>query len=147
MVVNAFQLTSKTAVLTANPCKDVTKRAWYASYFATAKELGIVKGYTDGTCKPDQAVTRSEATKILFHAIANIQGKTATIVVAAVGANDVNPFKDINPKDDLYKYIVSAQKYGFMSGYGKQLFGPNINLTRAQAAKIIVNSLNKLAVK
>ncbi len=148
MVVNAFQLTPSTKDL--NPCKDISKSAWYAKYFATAKNLNVVKGYADGTCRPDQAVTRAEATKILFQAIASmsdsVQGKTATLVIASVAATDANPFSDVNPKSSLYKYIVSAEKYGFVKGITKGIFAPDVNLTRAQAAKILVQALSKLSV-
>lgn len=148
MVVNAFQLTSSAKDL--SPCKDVAKSAWYAKYFTTAKNLQVIKGYTDGSCKPNQAVTRAEATKILFQAIAsmsdNVQGKTATLVIASVGATDVNPFSDVSPKSPLYKYIVSAEKYGFVKGITKGIFAPDVQLTRAQAAKILVQALSKLSV-
>lgn len=147
MVVNAFQLKS-TSTKDLSPCKDVAKSAWYASYFVTAKNLNIIKGYQNGTCKPDQAVTRAEATKILFQAIANIDGKTQTVVVADGGGKGyVNPFTDVTVKHPLFQYVASAEKYGFVKGLNKTTFAPDVNLTRAQAAKILVQALAKLAVK
>ncbi len=146
MVVHSFKLPIPKEIA-HNPCKDVARKAWYAPYFSTAKSLKIITAFGDGSCLPDQPITRAEATKILFNAIAHIDGKTQTAVVAAVGTTDVNPFKDISPKDSLYKYVVSAQKYGFVSGLGKNIFDPNGTLTRGQGAKILVNALNKLAVR
>ncbi|MCD6109485.1 S-layer homology domain-containing protein [bacterium] len=47
-----------------NPFKDVNEDAWYFAYIQTAVDMGIIKGYGDGTFKPGQAVTRAEALKI-----------------------------------------------------------------------------------
>lgn len=44
---------------------DVKGQEWYATYVCQAKEEGIVKGYPDGTFKPDQIINEVEALKIL----------------------------------------------------------------------------------
>ena len=44
---------------------DVADGAWYSSFIAAAEELGLVKGYGDGTFLPDNLITRAEAFTIV----------------------------------------------------------------------------------
>jgi len=44
---------------------------WFAKYICTAKEMGVVKGYEDGTFRPDQKIKFVEAAKI----ISNVMGE------------------------------------------------------------------------
>jgi len=48
---------------------DVNDDAWYMSYVRFAKAQGIVKGYEDGTFKPDRAVNFAEALKMAYIAL------------------------------------------------------------------------------
>lgn len=45
---------------------DVPATAWYASYVKTAILNGIIRGYSDGTFKPDQTINRAEILKMLL---------------------------------------------------------------------------------
>jgi polyhydroxybutyrate depolymerase len=47
---------------------DVNPDAWFAPYVCSAKTRGIIKGYPDGTFKPDEAVNFAEAIKMILHA-------------------------------------------------------------------------------
>ncbi len=53
---------------------DTDVRQWYATYVKTGVSLGIVHGYGDGTFRPDQLVTHSEAQIMLFRT-ANSKGQ------------------------------------------------------------------------
>ena len=44
---------------------DVSKTHWAYDCIATATQAGWIKGYTDGTFKPDQSITRAEAVSII----------------------------------------------------------------------------------
>jgi len=44
---------------------DVADDTWYAPYVEAVREAGIVTGYADGTFKPEKAITRAEASKII----------------------------------------------------------------------------------
>lgn len=46
--------------------KDVYAGQWYVKYIKKAKNLGIVKGYSDGTFRPTEVVKLSETLKMLF---------------------------------------------------------------------------------
>ncbi len=44
---------------------DVSEDQWYAQYVAAAVELGLVKGYADGTFRPNESISRAEAAAIV----------------------------------------------------------------------------------
>jgi len=46
--------------ITTNPFSDVDKTCWSASQIQYLKDLGIVRGYPDGTFHPTQTVPRAE---------------------------------------------------------------------------------------
>lgn len=45
---------------------DVEAGEWYMIYVRTAKDLGILEGYPDGTLKPAQQINRVEMLKVFF---------------------------------------------------------------------------------
>lgn len=45
---------------------DVPEDAWFAPYVCAASRRDIVKGYPDGTFKPEQIVNTAEAIKMIF---------------------------------------------------------------------------------
>ncbi|MDA1208901.1 MAG: S-layer homology domain-containing protein [bacterium] len=47
---------------------DLDQGAWYIPYIATAKALGIVEGYPDGTFQPSKEVNVAEALKMAYEA-------------------------------------------------------------------------------
>jgi hypothetical protein len=49
----------------ASEFPDVKKEDWFGNFVCVAKQKGIVKGYEDGTFKPEQAVNFAEASKII----------------------------------------------------------------------------------
>ncbi len=52
--------------LSQAPFPDVPSNHWAAQYIQKGVELGIIKGYSDGTFKPNQTITRDEALKIIL---------------------------------------------------------------------------------
>lgn len=48
--------------------KDIHTEAWYARYVSYAVDKGIVKGYADGTLRPERPVTLAEGLKMLLTA-------------------------------------------------------------------------------
>jgi len=45
---------------------DTESGAWYMKYVNFAKNKGIISGYGDGTFRPDNSITRAEASKIII---------------------------------------------------------------------------------
>jgi len=89
-------------------------------------ERGIVRGYSDGTYRPDNNLTRGQASKILALAL-----KLDT-------KNVKNPgFKDVDKTNGFYKYIAALENAGLISGFEDNTFKPNVFMTRAHMAKAI----------
>ena len=76
-------------------------------------ELGIVKGYPDGSYKPENIVTRAEM---------------AVIVISALGLKDyavgTSSFKDMAGYDWAQGYVAYAQSLGVINGYPDGTFKP-----------------------
>lgn len=84
-----------------------------------------MKGYPDGTFKPDQAMTRAEMATVLWRLHA---GQEVTA-------------QAINYTDDLgwaAKEIHEVTSAGLMTGYRNGTFEPNKMLTRAEMAAVVV---------
>jgi hypothetical protein len=65
MVLNAGEvITDNTYV---NPFPDLANDFWGTEYVKTAVKGNIISGYSDGLFKPDQAITRAEAAKIVSY--------------------------------------------------------------------------------
>ena len=47
-------------ICAAGPFSDVRQTDWFASYVGSAKDLGIVSGYPDGSFRPSRQVTYGE---------------------------------------------------------------------------------------
>lgn len=48
---------------------DVDKDAWYATYIEAANRVGLIKGFEDGTFRPNSKITRAEACAIVNRAL------------------------------------------------------------------------------
>ncbi len=54
-------------------------------------------------------------------------------------------FVDLDLESDLTKYIEAAKYLNILSGqviYGRSIFRPNDNITRAEIAKIVANAFH-----
>ncbi|MGM9950184.1 MAG: S-layer homology domain-containing protein, partial [Lysinibacillus sp.] len=100
-----------------------------ADYYKPVLELynrGYVSGYKDGTFRPNQAVTRGQAAKMLAQAL-NLNTATPK-----------NPlFRDVPSGSGFYKYVAALANEGIISGYSDKTFRPNEPITRSQMAKIM----------
>ncbi|MFB1082766.1 S-layer homology domain-containing protein [Jeotgalibacillus sp. JSM ZJ347] len=91
-------------------------------------EQGIIDGYPDGTFRPANNVTRSQAMKMIGEGIYLYDEKRAT------------PFSDV-PANAYYSgYVMSAYELGIISGYGDGTFKPHNPITRGQAALIFARA-------
>lgn len=93
-------------------------------------QKNVIKGYPDGSFRPMQDLTRAEAVKILL------------------AEEGFSPF-EIHPEEvpvfgDAVGWergwVEEAVRRGVVRGYADGTFGPSRSLTRAEAAKVIVES-------
>ncbi|MDD4151101.1 MAG: S8 family serine peptidase [Candidatus Gracilibacteria bacterium] len=94
---------------------------------------GIIKGYSDNTFKPDNAITRAEYLSILMKAL--------NIKVDSSITKSIN-FSDIENNSWQIKYAEKARLYGISSNSNK--FRPNDYITRAEALAMLfkISKLN-----
>ena len=106
--------------------KDIPSNYTYYKEVEYLTKNNIVTGYSDGTFKPNNKLTRAHAAVIISRALGL---NTSTVK---------NPsFKDVPANHIYYKEIAAVAEAGIMSGRGNNTFDPNATLTRAQMAKIV----------
>ncbi|WP_346200251.1 S-layer homology domain-containing protein [Caldifermentibacillus hisashii] len=99
----------------------------YADAINNLAGQGILNGFDDGTFKPNDPVLREQAAKILATAL-------------KLDTTGTENYPDVSPDNWSYKYIVAVTKAGIFGGDEKGNFNPFANLTRQEAAKIIVEA-------
>lgn len=109
---------------------DVSPNYSYASAINFLKDKNIVSG-NNGQFFPDATITRAELLKMVFGA--------AGTVLAAAGQSS---FSDIDPASWEAPYVNTAKINRIIGGYSDGTFRPNNPITRAEAFKIIVNTLH-----
>lgn len=117
-----FSKTGRTldAFIAGYPFPDTSDR-----YVLAAYALGIINGYSDGTFRPNGAVTRVEAAKML----------TVTAKLAGISASGTAPaFSDGSTIAAWAKeYVTFVAAAGIMNGVGGGRFSPLSFYTREQA--------------
>jgi glucose/arabinose dehydrogenase len=109
---------------------DVPASHTFYQYIETAAYNEIVSGYSDGTFRPQNNVTRGQLSKI---------------VVIAAQWPPISPteptFSDVPIGSPFYEYVETAYDRGIISGYADGTFRPQNNATRGQIAKIVHSAL------
>ncbi|MBN2307024.1 S-layer homology domain-containing protein [Candidatus Peregrinibacteria bacterium] len=121
------------------PFHDVPLYAWYAPYIERAKQLGLIKGYPDGSFKPDSPINRVEAVKMLMSAF-NFDLNT-------VGQRTDN-FQDILTWEWYFPSLNFALHHRLIDGIRLpngtiqyDTFGPGRNIKRGEMAKLAVKTI------
>jgi hypothetical protein len=109
---------------------DVPTTHTFYCYVETAVEHSIISGYSDGTFRPENNVTRGQLSKI---------------VVLAEGWTEDCPepghFSDVPPTDPFFCYIETAYNHTIISGYADGTFRPGNPATRGQISKIVYEAV------
>ncbi len=94
--------------------------------------LGIMKGYSDGTFKPDANITRAEFSAMIIRILGfDEESLDKTVSV----------FEDVSTEHWACGIINALAANGAVSGYDDKNFGPDDNITLEQALKVIVEVL------
>jgi hypothetical protein len=112
--------------LTRRTFKDVPVTHWAAGYIAEAVRGGVVKGYPDGTFRPNGLITRAEG-------VATI-ARFAKLPAARVLES---PFTDVPGRHWAAKEILSAKEAGLLQYLEGKDFELNRKLTRAEVVEIL----------
>ena len=118
-----------------NDFADVSSDNWSATYIASAKANGLIKGVSENEFAPLSAVTREDIAVILYR---------ATLLAGKTYETKKENFTDF---DDVSDYAKEAVAYmagtGIINGFEDGSFNPKAPATRAQAAKLIYEALGK----
>ena len=109
---------------------DVNPNDWFYNDVAIALGTGYCNGYSDGTFKPNEPVTRAEAAVFIARAKGLHPNEFPTHVFVD---NDLIPAW-------AKGYVGATVNSGYMSGYQDGTFGSSNNITRAEA----VSSLDRV---
>ncbi len=112
--------------------KDVAEGS---PYYEAVKQLvsdGVLSGYEDGTFKPNNSITRTEAAVVIVRA-----GKLST------NSSKKSTYTDVANNFWGKDYIMAASDAGIIKGMGNGKFAPQDKLTRNQIIKMIVCMVGK----
>jgi hypothetical protein len=112
---------------------DVASDNWAAPFIQELSTRGVIKGFKDGSFRPEERVTRAQYASML----------TAAFSVSSV--RDGVSFRDVPTSYWAYSAIQSSYTKGFMSGYNSGEFRPAENIPRAQALVSLANGLRLAA--
>ena len=99
----------------------------------TLIELGVINGYTDGSFKPNDTVTRAEMAKMIY---VLRTGKSD----ASAYNNDKTSFTDVNGHWAA-GFIKYCQSVGIIAGQSATKFAPDQTVTAQEAAKMLLVTL------
>lgn len=105
---------------------DLNPNADYYEPIIDLANRKIATGYSNGTFKPNTAITREDAAKML------------ALTIDVNTTNPKNPgFKDVTVNNPNYRYIAALAEAGVINGYSDRTFKPKEPITRGQMAKIL----------
>ncbi len=125
MLTRLGKLQSPTASAKASAFSDARSRYWAHDYIGQAVEAGWMKGYVDGSFKPDGAITREEMASIAFNYLGLSKGELS------------GSFPDVRANGWSGGIIAAVQSRGIMTGYPDGTFRPQQELTRSEAVTIL----------
>lgn len=112
--------------------EDVPPDAWYRDFMAMGLKLGIVQGVSPTRLDPMGALTREQAVVILAR-------------VLALSGGDAGMLDRYTDKSEISEWAVGAVRAmtatGRLKGYPDGSLRPGQNITRAEAAQLLMNCL------
>ena len=112
---------------------DIEEGSTYAEATAVLADLGILKGYEDGTFGADKVITRAEVVAV----VNRLQGLSD----AAKAAGGATQYTDVPSTEWFAGDVNLATQMGIVSGDGNGLFRPNDQVKYEEAVKMIVAAL------
>lgn len=113
---------------------DVAAGHVFAGDIRIAQETGIIKGFLDGSFRPENPIRRNEM---------------AAMIVRALGAKYAGSggvpqvFQDVPPQDWAAEPIYIASQRDIVKGWGDGTFRPDQTATRAQTAAFLFRFLKE----
>lgn len=105
--------------------KDVASNKWYYDDILIAKKAGYIDGYDDNTFRPDNLITREEASKI----IATVKGYKGDGILDFDDASQISNWAK--------SYVDALCDNNIINGYDDNTFKPKNRITRAETVKML----------
>jgi hypothetical protein len=136
MAALLVRLTGAKEVTPAQPTfTDVAPGAWYYSAIETAVRAGLFKGYTDGSFQPDATLTREQLAAL---AVRLTGAATGTTQLPFADRADIAPWAE--------EAVAAAYAQGLLRGVSDTEFAPQMSVTRAQAAALMVRLAERMGL-
>lgn len=110
---------------------DTDEDNTFCKHIKLAKRNQVVSGFSDGSFKPDQKVTRGEFSAIVVRAF--------KVPLSETGDN----FTDVDEDNTFYDQILTLKNLGVVSGKDGEFF-PDGHVTRGAAVKIVLNTIEAM---
>ena len=122
---------TRTANMTkSNSYNDVKDGDWFCCAVSTLSKMGIIKGYEDGSFKPNDPISRAEF---------------AAIAARFDPDGDKTPASFFDVTSHWAKDEISiAANHGWIKGYEDGSFKPDQKITRAETMTLVNRVLNRL---
>ncbi|MRN52921.1 ice-binding family protein [Paenibacillus monticola] len=128
LIVSMVLLSLSSAFAATAPSKADIKGHWAESQISKWIDKGFIKGYEDGSFKPNNTITRAE-----FMALVNRSfGFSAEAAIS---------FSDVAPGNWAYVEVAKAVKAGYITGYENGTIGVSKPISRQEVAVIIARLL------
>ncbi|MCL1493895.1 MAG: DUF1565 domain-containing protein [Pseudanabaena sp. Salubria-1] len=115
--------------------KDVPNNYWAQTFILELASRNIIKGFPDGSFRPNDPVTRAQFAALLSQAM-----NKQTVRSSAT-------FTDVSSTNWAATAIQKAYTTGFMSGYSATTFRPTENISRVQILVSLANGLGYAPTK
>ncbi|MGP1371578.1 MAG: S-layer homology domain-containing protein [Almyronema sp.] len=103
---------------------------WAQAFIQPLVQRQIIRGFLDGTFRPDEPVTRVQFAALVRQAFSGTAVRTPLV------------FSDISPDYWGYEAIQEATALGFLSGYPDGTFRPNQPISRVEVLLALGSGLN-----
>ena len=114
----------------SNSYNDVKDGDWFCCAVSTLSKMGIIKGYEDGSFKPNDPISRAEF---------------AAIAARFDPDGDKTPASFFDVSSHWAKDEISiAANHGWIKGYEDGSFKPDQKITRAETMTLVNRVLNRL---
>jgi len=115
-----------------NPYSDVAPDSWYNAAVSVLSNMDVIKGYLDGTFRPEDDISRAELAAIA----ARFAQKMHMIGLTSVTFNDISEHWASNDID-------LAAQIGWVTGYPDGSFKPDRTIKRAEFITLVNNVLQR----
>jgi hypothetical protein len=125
----AAPLVVQTPVQAQTTFSDVQSNYWAESFIQELSDRGVIRGFPDGTFRPNDPVTRAQFAAMVRQAFSKSPTRNAV------------SFVDVPNDYWAYSAIQEAYTTGFLSGYPGNIFSPGQNIPRAQVLVSLTSGL------